>query len=248
MEPQPLPLPRIRLVLASRQPVLREGIRELLRPRNEIEVLAEFVNVILGVEACFLNRADILLADVSLSEPADMRHILDALGTLATTRLMLLTDCGTAPEVPHLLTAGVRGVLLKETVTSAILVSAIGAVMAGDRWFGKDSLSAVPVRRRRFRNAIGVPLPFGLTPREIEILRLVAGGYANGQIAQLLSISVQTVKHHVRNVFDKTGVDTRLELALFAHHHQLLAQNRGEARPGPARLFREAECELPASA
>jgi DNA-binding NarL/FixJ family response regulator len=74
-----------------------------------------------------------------------------------------------------------------------------------------DSPPEGPTRQKRF----------GLTPRELEIVTFVVAGYSNPDIAQRFSISVQTVKHHVSNTFDKLGVSNRLELALFAVNHQL---------------------------
>src|SRR5213076_2901394 len=62
---------------------------------------------------------------------------------------------------------------------------------------------------------------FGLTPRELEIIGVILGGYSNGEIATKFSISEKTVKHHLTNIFDKLGVSNRLELALFAVHHKI---------------------------
>ena len=77
----------------------------------------------------------------------------------------------------------------------------------------------------RKRAAVPAPEPprptFGLTPRELEVISTVAAGYTNSEMAQKLSISVKTVKHHLTNIFDKVGVSNRLELALFAVHHHL---------------------------
>ncbi len=213
---------RIRIVIASSQGLLREGIRELLRIRREIEVLADAANLTDGIEIAVARRPDILLADVSLNNYGELRDIREAAAGLLPTRVLLLTDTNSEPEVSHLFVAGISGILLRRSVTAKVLVTALSAVMAGERRFGE----ARPPTLAKCPKAFGGPtkprLPYSLTPREVEILTVVMRGYTNGQIAREFVISIQTVKHHISNIFDKTGVDTRLELALFAHHHHLL--------------------------
>jgi DNA-binding NarL/FixJ family response regulator len=96
--------------------------------------------------------------------------------------------------------------------------------MSGQYWVGRESISDL-VRALRSvsnqENGSQKPREFGLTPREMEIVTLVVAGYSNPDIAQRCSISEQTVKHHISNIFDKLGVSNRLELALFAVNHRL---------------------------
>jgi DNA-binding NarL/FixJ family response regulator len=96
--------------------------------------------------------------------------------------------------------------------------------MAGQYWVGRESVSDLIKALRSVSLPPGGAAPakgFGLTPRELEIVPLVVAGYSNPDIAQRCSISEQTVKHHMSNIFDKLGVSNRLELALFAVNHQL---------------------------
>lgn len=109
--------------------------------------------------------------------------------------------------------------MLKEAATRQ-LIDGIHRVMEGRYLIGTrvaDDLAeavrhAGPQKER----------PFGLTPREMEIVSAIVGGQSNRDIAQGLTISLQTVKHHLTSIFDKTGVSTRLELALFAIRHGLV--------------------------
>jgi two-component system nitrate/nitrite response regulator NarL len=98
-------------------------------------------------------------------------------------------------------------------------------VMAGQYWVGRESVTDL-VRALRSVTPVDNGLrarDYGLTGREMEIVTLVVAGYSNPDIAQRCSISEQTVKHHISNVFDKLGVSNRLELALFAVNHRLTA-------------------------
>jgi len=100
----------------------------------------------------------------------------------------------------------------------------IHAVMNGEYWVGRESVSNLV---QYLRNLVGSTAnsarqrKFGLTPRELEIVSAVVAGYANKEIAEHFKISEDTVKHHLSNIFDKVGVSTRLELALFAVNQSL---------------------------
>jgi len=113
--------------------------------------------------------------------------------------------------------------VLKDSA-STVLFECIHNVMAGRYWIGKESVSDLVQALRRF-----LPPPvdarrkgFGLTGRELELIATIVAGYTNKDIAQKFSISEQTVKHHVTNIFDKLGVSNRLELVLFAIEHHLV--------------------------
>lgn len=87
----------------------------------------------------------------------------------------------------------------------------------------RERRSAIPRRSGRDRR-LGQPEKFGLTQRQMVVVTNVVAGLSNKEIAQKLSISEDTVKHHLTNIFDKTGVSTRLELALFATHYNLITR------------------------
>jgi DNA-binding NarL/FixJ family response regulator len=109
-------------------------------------------------------------------------------------------------------------VVLKDSATQ-LLLKAIQAVMSGEYWVGRDSVSNLVQYLRNLMQSTNEETKqkkFGLTPRELEIVSAVVAGYANKEIAEYFKISEDTVKHHLSNIFDKLGVSTRLELALFA--------------------------------
>jgi DNA-binding NarL/FixJ family response regulator len=98
--------------------------------------------------------------------------------------------------------------------------------MEGQYWVGRDSVASIV---QALRDLASSPADdarrknFGLTPRELEIVAAIVAGYTNKDIAQKFSLSEQTVKHHLTNIFDKLGVSNRLELALFATNHALVS-------------------------
>ena len=137
--------------------------------------------------------------------------------------MILLTAAAEKEQIVEALQLGARGVVLKDSATQ-ILLKSIRAVMHGEYWVGRESVSnlvqylrslidssATASRRKRY----------GLTPRELEIISAVVAGYANKEVAEHFKISEDTVKHHLSNIFDKLGVSTRLELALFAVNQSL---------------------------
>jgi DNA-binding NarL/FixJ family response regulator len=118
-------------------------------------------------------------------------------------------------------------VVLKQAATELLLKS-IRAVMAGEYWIGRESVADLIAYLRSpqpSRLAEAEKKRYGLTPRELEIVAAVVGGDTNRDIGTKLVISEDTVKRHLTNIFDKTGVSTRLELALFAIHKGLVAQD-----------------------
>ncbi len=121
-------------------------------------------------------------------------------------------------QIVEALQLGARGVVLKDSATQLLLKS-IHTVMSGEYWVGRESVSNLVQYLRNLVQSSGEEAKqkkFGLTPRELEIVSAVVAGYSNKEIAEYFKISEDTVKHHLSNIFDKLGVSTRLELALFA--------------------------------
>jgi two-component system, NarL family, nitrate/nitrite response regulator NarL len=207
---------RIRVAIVVDHPIFREGLKHLLETYAEFEVVGEGVDGEEALRVVRLTRPDVLLLDLAMLR----RDGVDTLSDFPpdATRVILLTAAMDAEHVLLAVQLGARGVVSKESPTQ-FLIDGIRSVMEGKYVIGSDvvddfaqvlsRLTAVPLR------------PYGLTPRELEIATAVANGECNREVAQRLSISPQTVKGHLTRIFDKTGVSTRLELALFAIDHGL---------------------------
>jgi DNA-binding NarL/FixJ family response regulator len=135
------------------------------------------------------------------------------------TKTILFTAEVEAREIVEAIQLGARGVLLKSAATQ-LLIESIRAVMAGNYWVGTRSVQNL-VSYLQSQIFEADRRKFGLTSREIEIVSVVVAGLSNKGIAQTLKIADDTVKHHMSNIFDKLGVSTRLELALFAFNQKL---------------------------
>jgi len=214
----------IRLVIADDHPIFRDGLRRLLEAEPDLKVIGEARD---GAEAVKLARQ--LKPDIMLLDLAMPRHPgLEALRELSngganSVRVILLTAAAEKKEIVEALQLGARGIVLKDSSTQ-LLLKAIHTVMAGEYWVGRESVSNLVQYLRTLVQASGEDAKqkkFGLTPRELEIVSAVVAGFANKEIAEYFKISEDTVKHHLSNIFDKLGVSTRLELALFAVNQSL---------------------------
>ena len=105
--------------------------------------------------------------------------------------------------------------------TSKVLLNAIHAVMAGEYWIGDNRETSLDDALRHIARPLRDLRLFGLTAREMDVIRMIVAGLSNSDIAARLAMGESTVKQHVRTIFDKLGVHNRLELALFALHHTL---------------------------
>jgi len=185
-------------------------------------------------------QPDLLLLDLSMPRMSG----LEALGELKshTDRMRTVLLAATIDR-PHLLTAvqlGVRGLILKNSTTE-VLFDAIVSVLAGQYFLGRELITDFMETVRPLidsSRAQGGKLAFGLTPREREVLALVADGCANKEIARQCSVSEETVKHHLTRIFGKVGASNRTELAMLATRNGLDTQDAALRPTGPRELAR----------
>jgi two-component system, NarL family, nitrate/nitrite response regulator NarL len=214
---------RSRVLIADDHAIFRQGLRLLLEAEPDMSVVGEARN---GAEAIALTREltpDLLLLDVAMPGQSGLEVARQLREAGTTTRVILLTAALSRAEVPRALKLGVRGVVAKESPID-LLLKAIRAVHSGEFWVGREVIGDLVdalVRPAAEPSRAGEKSPFGLTRRERELVNLVAVGCSNKDIARKCFLREDTVKHHMSSIFDKTGVSTRLELALFALHNGL---------------------------
>jgi len=206
-------LRRVRIAIADDHQIFRDGLRRLLESEPGFEVVAEAAD---GLEAARVAREvqpDVLLLDVAMPRLSgiDTLSLPDVNGS--AIRVILLTAAIDPRDLLRGVQFGARGVVLKESATRQ-LIDGIHRVMDGKLLIVSEvaddlaqAIQKAGAQRER---------PYGLTPREVEIVDAIAAGDSNREIAERLNISLQTVKHHLTSIFDKTGTSSRLELALFA--------------------------------
>jgi len=195
----------IRVVVADDHPIVRSGIVALLESEPGIEVVGEAVD---GAEAVALAaelRPDLVLMDLRMPVLDGAAATARILAEGGGTRVLVLTTYETDDHILAAIEAGASGYLLKAAPQEEILAG-IRSVAAGETVLA-PSIAAKLVRR--VRADASTPAPPALSPRELDVLRLVADGRSNPEIARTLHIGEATVKTHLIHVFEKLGVNDR---------------------------------------
>ena len=209
----------VRVLIADDQELVRTGFRKILESEPDLEVVAEAADGGEAVEAVLLHRPDVVLMDVRMPRLDGIEATRKVAGT---TRVLMLTTFDLDEYVFEAIRAGASGFLLKDTPADE-LVRAIHVVAAG------EALLAPSVTRRLVEEFARRPRPSErpaalteLTPRELEVLRLVARGLSNAEIASELFVSDATVKTHVSRILQKLSLRDRVQAVVLAYESGLL--------------------------
>jgi DNA-binding NarL/FixJ family response regulator len=227
------PRPPIRIVIADDHPLVRDGLRKLLEGQPGFRVIGEAADGIEALERAKALEPDVLLLDLAMPRMNGL-EVLSALADSTTSvRTVLLTAAIEGEETVRALRLGARGVVLKESATEQLYLC-IRAVMRGEFWVGREHVGDLLQALRQLERASSPPPPAAtLTARERQIIAAVVEGASNREIGKMIGVSEQTVKNRLSSVFDKLGVSSRLELALYAVHHGLLADGEQSAGTPP---------------
>jgi two-component system, NarL family, nitrate/nitrite response regulator NarL len=220
---------KIRIAIADDHAIFRDGLCRLLSLEEDFEVVAQVEDGLHVPGVLQRYDPDILLLDLNMPGLSGLDTLQRLQAASSKTRVILLTASDNQHDFVQALKLGSCGIVQKQTATE-LLIDSIRRVQAGELWL--DSLTTASVIQRfvsptndasepvdpaprRERNASR------LSPREHEIVTLVAQGFKNLDLASRLFLSEQTVKNHLHNIFEKLGVSDRLELALYAIEQRL---------------------------
>lgn len=214
-------LPPIRVLLADDHLIFRDGVRKLLESINDFRIVGEASNGVECVAMLWNLKPDILLLDLRMPEKSGLNVLEETNFAVLPTRVIVLTAAEDDRDVIRAMQLGARGVVLKQSV-SDLLLKSIRKVYEGEIWLD-NRIKADVINAFKQSVELGRPRERPLlSDREKEIVQLVAQGFRNREIGEKLSISEQTVKNHLHNIFDKVGVSDRLELVLYAIRRSLV--------------------------
>lgn len=213
----------IRIVVADDHPVVRIGVTNMLNEQPGLEVVGEACDGDEAITQTLELEPDILLLDLQMPRLPGLEAMRAIMTGAATVKVVLLTSTITTQQIIEALQIGARGIVLKDALANH-LQTAIRTVASGDYWIGGKRVVNLVSALHDLMQQAAVPQrkTYGLTPRELEVVGCIVEGCSNRDIAKQFSLSEETVKRHLSNIFDKTGVSTRLELALFAIAHHLV--------------------------
>lgn len=216
----------IRVVIADDQELVREGLRMMLEAEPDIEVVAEAGDGNQALAAARAHDPDVLLMDVRMPELDGLEATTRLVEGGARARILVLTTFDLDEYVYRAMKGGASGFLLKDA-TREQLAGAVRTIAAG------DSLLAPAITQRLIEDFCRRPPPSAalpdaagdLSPRELDVLRLIAQGLSNAEIAERLVLSEATIKSHVARVLGKLGLRDRVQAVV-------LAYESGFVRPG----------------
>jgi DNA-binding NarL/FixJ family response regulator len=211
----------LRVVIADDQPMMRAGFKAVLEATGDIEVVGEAGNGEEAVQVATECAPDVVLMDIRMP----VMDGIEATHRLPRQKVLILTTFGVDDYIIAALRAGASGFLLKDAPTAKV-VEAVRAVAAGDAVLS-------PAVTRQLLDQVGRRLPAAvsqepeglaqLTEREREVLRMLAAGLTNAEIAGVLVVSEATVKSHVSNLLGKLGLRDRVQAVIYAYETRLIS-------------------------
>ena len=209
----------ITLVLADDHRIFLDGLEEIFRRESDFRVLASCLDGEAALQAVRQYKPDVLILDLSMPGMDGMAALREMQKENLPTRVVILTAALDEDEVLEAIRLGVYGVVLKE-MAPRLLIQCIRKVAAGEQWLEKRSVS-LALEKLLKREAATRQIARTLTPREIEIVRMVAEGLRNKVIAERLYVSEGTIKVHLHHIYEKLKVNSRLQLARYARDQGL---------------------------
>ena len=212
----------IRVVMIDDHAVVREGVRTVLNDASGYSIVGEGRSVADAIATCAELQPDVLVLDISMSDGSGLHAIPEVLERSPNTRILMLSVHDNLEYVLESIRSGAHGYLRKDSAP-ADLRAAVRAVHEGELFLSPEISRQVADSLRQSQPPVAEPTPAVLTPREREVVTLVAQGLANKEIAARLDISTRTVEAHRDSLSRKLGIRTIAGLTRFCLKHGLMA-------------------------
>jgi DNA-binding NarL/FixJ family response regulator len=205
----------INLIIADHQPVFRAGIAKLLAAEDDMRIIAQPLSIEHLLNAVEKLRSHVVILSSGFLPDLDgLRKIAGVIGERAIAILLLADNTEKATQFAGL---NIQG-LFYRSISGEMLIAGVRRLAAGGCYLQTHAADQIS------QDLVGARVTSQLCRRELAIIAAVVQGYKNREIAEQLGAAVSQIKNSLRDIFDKTGVSGRLELALFVLHHQVLAQ------------------------
>jgi len=210
-----------RVLIADGHPGFRDAVRRTLEAEATFRVVGQASESAEAAQKARELKPDVILLDLAMPAGGGLQILRDLADTPFTPRAIVLTAAIDKYQLIEALQLGAYGVVFRDSATE-VLSEAIRGVMSGHYWMAREMLDGLIEALCLVAAGPTPGTSFGLTARELAIIEALVAGHTNNDIASQLSISKQTVKHHLSRIFDKLGVSSRLEVAIFAIHRGLV--------------------------
>jgi two-component system, NarL family, response regulator DevR len=210
----------IRVLIVDDHAVVRLGLKTLLAEETEIQVVAEAENSAQALIQTRKHLPDVVVLDIQLPDQSGIDTCQQVLSQFSQTRVVMLTSHANEQFLEQAIKAGASGYVLKQ-VGNEELVRAIKAAAHGEMAFDTKTTSQMVSRYKQMGKEIEENAISDLSPREVEVMRLVAEGESNKEIGTRLNLSEITVRNYVSNILSKLQLRNRIEIATFALNHNL---------------------------
>lgn len=218
----------IQILIVDDHTVVREGLATIINAEAEMEVVGEAADAAEAVSLAVEKNPDLVVMDISMPDGDGIEATRRIKQTIPDVGVLILTVHEDKELMQEAIAAGASGYVLKQAIKSQ-LVHALRTVLRGELYLhplmARKLLEASQQERaggREHPESPGKQPHEHLTPREIEVMRLIAQGYTNRQAAEALDLSVRTVEYHRSNLMAKLDLQGRVELVRYAEEHRLL--------------------------